>query len=178
MSLEGKSPEEIEALAALADSVMSNPKTRLPFQRALKQANPHISVPELEIEDRIAAVAKPHIDKVAELEAREAQRNAQSAANVLFENLRDEGVVKSRKAFEELVKYAAEKGFNTNEQGLRMAASHRADELTPAEPTPHPGAIDLSQREQNKDLLSNPQGWARNTATQAIDELNGRRKSA
>jgi len=141
MSLENKTAQEIEALAALADSVMSNPATRMEFQRTLKKANPNISVPELEVEERIAAIAKPHIDKVRELEARDAQRNAEAAANALFEALRDDGVVASRKDFNELVKYAAEKGFATIESGLRLAASHRAAEQTPAEPTPMPAEM-------------------------------------
>lgn len=179
MSLEGKSAEEINALAELADSVMSNPKTRTPFQRILKAANPGISVPEIEIEDRVAAATKPHVDKLAQLEARDAQRDAEQAANVLYEGLRDDRVVKNRKDFSELVTYAAEKGFSTAEAGLRMASQHRAAEQTPAEPTPQTaGMVDLSQREQHKDLLSNPQGWARNTANAAIDELNKRRKQA
>lgn len=175
MSLEGKTPDEIEALASLADSVMTNPATRLEFQRTLKKANPKISVPELEIEERISAIAKPHIDRVAQLEAERAQDAARASANALFENLRDDKVVGTRKDFEALVKYASDKGFVTNDQGLRLAAAHRADEQQPAEPTPHPGAIDLSQREQNKDLLSNPNNWARDTARTAIDELVGRR---
>src|SRR3989304_4576955 len=140
MSLENKTAQEIEALAALADSVMSNPATRMEFQRTLKKANPNISVPELEVEERIAAIAKPHIDKVRELEARDAQRNAEAAANALFEALRDDGVVASRKDFNELVKYAAEKGFATIESGLRLPASHRAAGPTPPGPPPTPGA--------------------------------------
>lgn len=180
MSLEGRSTDEITALATLADSLASNPKTRGSFQRLLKQANPHISVPEIEIEDRVHEAVKPLHDKLAEQEAKEAQSAARDAANTLYETLRDDRVVASRNDFGELVKYASEKGFQTSESGLRMAGSHRKSEQEAAEPTPHTaaGALDLSNTEQNKDLMKNPNAWARNSAINALAELQKRRTAA
>lgn len=177
MALEGKTTEEIEALAQLADSVLSNPKTRGVFQRTLKTANPSLSIPELELEDRVAAAVKPHIDKVATLEATNARNAEMAQANTLYETLHDDRVVSGRKDFNELVKYAADKGFMTNEQGLRMAGSHRVTEQEMAEPTPHIMTAELLQRD-NKDLMANPALWARQEAAKAMDELAKRRKAA
>lgn len=178
MGLEGKSTEEIEALAQLADSVLSNPKTRGVFQRTLKAANPSLSIPELELEDRVAAAVKPHIDKVAAIEAKTARDEQVSQANNLYENLHDERVVAGRKDFNALVTYAAEKGFMTTEQGLRMAASHRTSEQEAAEPTPsNMGMAGILQRD-NKDLMKDPVGWARREAAIAMDELAKKRKAA
>jgi hypothetical protein len=177
MALEGKSAEEVQALATLADSIASNPKTRTAFQRLLKQANPEISIPEIEIEDRIASVTKPYVEKLEKLEARDAQAESQAAANALYEGLRDDRVVTNRAGFSELVKYASEQGFQTTEAGLRMAASHRASEQEAAEPTPMPnGGIDLSQHEANKDLMRDPRGWANAQARAAIDEMAKQRQ--
>lgn len=180
MGIEGKSTEEIEALATLAESIGSNPKTRMQFQRLLKQANPNISVPEVEIEDRIQAAVKPHVDELERLKARDAQSDAQAAANALYENLRDDGLVKNRTGFGDLVKYANEHGFQTTDGGLRMAAQHRRAEQESAEPTPQTaaGAFDINDRATNKDLMANPAAWARNTALSALDELAKKRKAA
>lgn len=179
MSLEGKTPEEINALAQIADSVMSDPKTRLPFQRILKQANPRLSVPEVEIEDRISAATKPLQDELEQRRARDATQEAQAAANALYQTLRDDRVVKGRADFNDLVKYAADKGFQTTESGLRMASSHRASEQQAAEPTPQQiGTVNLGDRETHKDLLKDPTGWARREAAKAIDDLNKGKKAA
>lgn len=178
MSLEGKSPEEIEALAVLADSALSNPNTRGIFQRVLKKANPNLSIPELELEDRVAAAVKPHIDKVANLEATNARNVELNSANMLYETLHDDRVVAGRKDFNELVTYAAGKGFMTTEQGLRMAASHRTAELEAAEPTPSNMAMTKILQRDNKDLMKDPAGWARSQAALAMDELAKKRKAA
>jgi len=47
-SLEGMSQEDIAALAALAQSVSNNPKTRLGFQALIKAAHPDTPTPELD----------------------------------------------------------------------------------------------------------------------------------
>lgn len=179
MSLEGKTAQEIEALATLADSIANNPRTRMPFQRLLKAANPGISVPEVDMEERVAAAVKPHVEKIEKLEARDAQLEAQTAGNVLYENLRDDGVVKNRATFGELVKYASEQGFQTTDSGLRMAARHRSAEQESAEPTPYTaGGFDLSDTKTNGDLMKNPNAWARDTASRVLDEIaKGRNKA-
>lgn len=181
MSLEGRSPEEVTALATLADSLASNPKTRTQFQRLLKTANPNIAVPEIELEDRVTEAVKPLLDREAEREARDAQQAAERSANVLYETLRDDRVIANRGGFNDLVKYAAEHGFQTSEAGLRMAGSHRKAEQEAAEPTPQTaaGAFDLSNPgEAHKDLMKNPNAWARNAANTALADLAKRRTAA
>lgn len=177
MSLEGKSPEEIEALAQLADSALSNSKTRGVFQRILKAVNPNLSIPEVELEDRLAAAVKPHAEAVQKL-TQERERDTQvQQANTLYETLHDDGVVAGRKDFNEIVKYAAEKGFMTNEQGLRMASQHRAAELESAEPSSRPMDMTMILQKNNKDLMKNPAEWARAEAARAMDDLAKQRKA-
>ena len=171
MSLEGKSDEEIRALAELTDSVLNNPKTRTQFQRVLKTANPNISLPEIDNLDTIAAAVKPHVEKLGQVEAKLEQADQDRAANALYEALRDDRVVGNRKDFGELVKYASEKGFQTSEAGIRMAAQHRRDELEAAEPTPLTAGLPSILQKDNKDLMKDPNGWARGEANKAIAEL-------
>ena len=49
MSLEGKSAEEISALAELADQLANDPKTRKGFLHLSKAANPNAHIPEVDI---------------------------------------------------------------------------------------------------------------------------------
>lgn len=179
MSLEGKSPEEVSALAALADSVLNNKKTRSSFQRLLKEGNPNISIPEVDIEDRVNAAVKPHVDEMEKMKAKEAQNEAERQVNLLYETLRDDRVCANRTQFSDLVKYAHEKGFQTTEGGLRMAASHRDAEQKSAEPTPQSaayGTFDFHNAgEAHKDLMKDPRGWALQKANESITEFQKKR---
>ena len=174
MSLEGMDPAEVEALATMAKGLRDNPKTRTHFLRLAKAANPELVVPELDLEARAAAAIEKQNERLQKLQDRDTERDAQSAANALYEGLRDDRVVSSRNDFSALVKFAAEKGFQTNDAGLRMASQHRRAEAEAAEPTPSTisrGApVPVS-----KELMSNPVAWARNTANEAMAELKSKR---
>lgn len=177
MSLEGKSPDEIAALAQLADSVLSDPKTRTVFQRQLKIANPGVSLPEIDNLDMVANAVRPHIEKIGVLETKiaqsEAQTSAQREAEARFEALKDDGVIRTRKEFEELVQYANKSGFQTTDAGLRIAVSHRAAETTLATPTPMPGAgPEFSKdNEAYRDFFKNPKAAATAVATDMINDF-------
>lgn len=177
MSLEGKSPDEVQALAQLADSVLTNPKYRTPFQRILKAANPGISLPEVDMLDMVAGAVKPHIDKIAEMEqsraAEKAAQDAQNAANGLFESLRDDNITRTRGEFQALVKYANDNGFQTGEPGLRLAASHRSAETSLSTPTPMQGAgADFSPANESfKDFFKNGKEAATRIAHQTLDDI-------
>jgi len=171
MSLEGKAPEEVQAMAALADSLLNDPKTRRQFQRMLKQQNPNISLPELDTEDAIVTAVKPHVEELQRLKAEREQDKAQQAANLLFENLRDDRVVSTRTEFSELVKWASENGYQTVDAGLRKAASARRAEQEAAEPTPQSAAGGGIVPKDNKDLMRDPQGWARSQAVTALNDI-------
>lgn len=177
MSLEGKTPEEVSALAQLADSVLTNPKYRTPFQRILKAANPGISLPEVDMLDTVNAAVKPHIDKLAEIEqqraAEKAAQDAQNAANALFESLRDDGITRTRGEFQALVRYANDNGFQTVESGLRLAASHRSAETSLTTPTPMQGAGAefAPSNETYKDFFKDARGTANRIAHQTLDDI-------
>lgn len=178
MSLEGKSQDEVASLAALSNALLADPKTRTAFQRLVKTVNPKLSLPEVELEDRVAAAIKPVADKNAALEADLAQRKQIDAANALFEGLRDSGVVSSRADFTELVKFAAKEGFQTNDAGLKLASAHRKASTTPATPTPSNMGLDnLRPGEADKSIMKNPITWARDTARAAVDELMKTRRA-
>lgn len=74
MSLEGKSPEEIEALAMLAQGLASNPKTRNGFLRLTKTANPDTAIPEIDIPNQIGGLMAEPLKRLEAAEAALAQR--------------------------------------------------------------------------------------------------------
>lgn len=172
-SLEGLSQEEIAGLATMGKALRDNPKTRMSFLRLAKVANPELSIPEVEAEDRRIAEARKLDERFKNIEDQGATSAAQTAALALYEDLREEGVVSKRGDFNDLVKYAAEKGFQTTAAGLRMAATYRDQEQRAAEPTPTFLSPSVPV-ELNKEIMKNPAQWARQNAANAIKELQSK----
>ena len=89
MSLENYSVDQIQELAALADSLTKNPKTRESFLRLAKTASPDTPIPEIDLKDQVRAMAQPLVDKVATLErqmlTRSVEDNIMGKRNSLYE---------------------------------------------------------------------------------------------
>lgn len=174
MSLEGKTDAEIEALATLADSVLSKPDTAGVFQRLVKRNNPDVSMPFVELEDRAAAAIAKQQKEIDELRSEHTQTTAQKQADSLYESLREHGAVSSRAGFEKLVTYASEQGFMTTEAGLRKAAMSLQQEMEAAEPTPATvgtGLFGMGTDDNSKSFMRNPLAHSRTVAAQAMDDI-------
>ncbi len=178
MSLEGKTDDEIKALAALADDVLSKPETAGVFQRLVKRNNPNVSMPLVELEDKTVAALAERDKRIAELEKNNQLTAAEREANTLYEGLRDKGHVTSRESFNELVKWASENGFMTSLTGLTKAAMQRQAENEAAEPTPSttnmPG-FSIGEGDVGKAFMKDPVGTARTQAMAAMDGLRKQR---
>ena len=173
-TLEGMSTEEIQSLALLAKTVRDNPQTRRTFLKTVKQVNPELNIPELDLEEQAMRLFQDR-DKQSEKLAEElaAERQLRQARDRI-DALKDAGVVSSTGEFNDLVKFAHEKGYQTSDEGLKLAAEARRRETAAAVPTPST----LFPRPDTKDkgLMRDPQKWARDQAAQAMDEiLRGRR---
>lgn len=180
MALEGKSQEEIAALAALADDVLTDPKYAGTFKRMLKAKNPNLSMPDVELEDRARAEFAKRDKTIEELQNERAQDKAERQTNEVYENLRDAGTVTSRANFSELVTWAGANGFLTTEMGLKKAGMARAAEMEAAEPTPQaigPGSnfAVADNADDAKSFMKDATGHARQVAARAMDELRATR---
>jgi N-acetyl-beta-hexosaminidase len=82
-SLEGMSATQRDELAQLAVELSNDPKTRPVFLRLTKHKRPGTSIPELELEDRLAAAVNPLREQITKLtgqnETMAAERNVQGA---------------------------------------------------------------------------------------------------
>ncbi len=176
MALEGKSPEEIQALAALAESVLNDPRSRRPFQRLLKVADPKLQLPEVDLEDMVEARTKPLRDKIEKDATERENERQQLAAQALRANLKAAGAISNDADFTTLVTYASEHGYQATENGLKLAARARADEQAAAEPTPS-GNTRIMPADA-KSIMKDPVGWARDAASTAISEFQKNRGRA
>lgn len=178
MSLEGKSADEVQALAQLADDVLSKPDTAVVFQRLVKKNNPNVHMPLVDLEDRAVARFKKQDEALGALQNEVQQTRAEKEANVIFETLRDDGVVRTREDFNKLVTWASENGFMTSPMGLKKAAMQRDVEQESAEPTPSTvgqQGFTLGEGDLGKAFMKNPVATARTQAALAMDELSRER---
>lgn len=174
MSLEGKSVEEIQALAELANGLASDPKTRNGFLRLTKIANPSTSIPEVDIPAQLGEMFKPHLEKLDALAKRAEKEDSERAILRRREELMAEGV--DAKDIPKIEKLMVDKGIANH----KTAVEHMKLESRAAEPTPSQGfqgtrKFDQPKLPDFKAFGGDQKAYSYATAYQVIDELRGRK---
>ena len=172
-SLENVDPVDIE-LAALAKKLSNDPATRKDFLRLVKKHNPAQPIPELDVEDRISALAAPHIQKVAKLEADLLKRDVAGRIEEKRSALREQGY--SRDDVAAIEKLMVEKQIPSHD----TAASYFKMEKQTATPTPTSLQTGVNTLPIDRKAIKEAGGirnWSRMEAHKAADEiLKGRVK--
>jgi hypothetical protein len=155
------------ALGKLAKKLATNPKTRKLYVSAVKEVEPNLRFPDIEMDEfRSEMNARLEQEK---LERENARILAQQEAEKLrvLERYTPEQVADMEKTVME------KHGLSSYE----LAAKIYGADLKPATPanapSPHGTTWDMPT---DKELLKDPARWARKAAQQAIDELNQRRR--
>jgi hypothetical protein len=177
MSLEGKSVEEIQALAELASSLASDPKTRMGFLQLTKAVNPTTSIPEIDIPASLRKQFEEPLKKLDALEKRQAEQDMERKIEAARRKLmRDKNVTEDEMpAIEKLM---VEKGIANHETAIdHLRMSQRA-----AEPTAASAAQGIRRFEKPtidlKAFNGDQKAWSYANAYAAIDELRGRKAVA
>ena len=166
VSLEGMSAEAIADLAALAKGLSENPKTRPGMLRLMKDADPSLSIPEVDIPANIGAAVKPHLDRIAKLER---EGNERAIRDQITE--RRASLIKNKGLTEadipEVEKLMIEKGISNHDTAADFLLSQRNS----AQPTPSSFSQPAIPRPDMKAMGGNIGAWARNEATTAIADI-------
>lgn len=168
MSLEGKTAEEIQALAELAEQLSSNPKTRMGFLNMTKQANPDAHIPEIDTMHRVGAALKPYLEKIDSLQKRVDEQDLRGRVSAQRrEALSVKGV--TRDDIPAIEKIMTEKHIPDH----KTAAEFHVMQQRAAEPTAStlPGA----RRTFGAPVMPTKDFNPRAEAYAAIDEMRGRR---
>jgi hypothetical protein len=166
VSLEGMTPEAIADLAALAKGLSENPKTRGQFLGMMKQADPNLAIPEIDIPNRLSAAVKPHLEKIEKLEREGQERAMRDMVNERRSNLiKNKGV--SEKDIPEIEKLMVEKGIQNHD----TAAEFYLSQKNSAAPTPSAFSQPSIPRPDLKKMGLNINQWSRNEATNAIADI-------
>lgn len=177
MSLEGKTVEEIQALAELANGLASDPKTRQGFLRLTKVMNPGTAIPEIDIPENIRnAMAEP-LKQLDALTRKQAERDLRDSIEAKRSELRAKGY--SDADIPKIEKLMVEKSIANHE----TAAEHMRLQDKAAVPTPATtiGGVRRFEQPTLPDLKAfggDQKAYSYATAYQVIDELRGRKVAA
>lgn len=175
-SLEGLTPEQIEEAADMYRSLVTNPKTREATLRGSKVVNPNIATPELDLRDAALAEFKTRDEKIASLETKLLERDAEQRVKDQRQALREKGYsADDVAAIEKLMLDRKIPSYDT-------AAEFYAQAKKLAEPTPNPGPNLAPRQFQMPDMLQAQKGGrqslnkaARDAAASALDDVRGGR---
>lgn len=168
--LEGLSQEEIVSLARMNAKLLRNKDTRKATMRLLKQVDPDFEAPEVEVDERLAAIEAATAERVKKLEDELQTRDAQAQWNTLKMQPVKAGII-TEADLPDLEKYMQENGFNSTQ--YLQAAKHRKMEQALAPPTPaqlNPFKI----AGDNKDLMKNPKQWFRKQTADGVNDMAAR----
>lgn len=167
MSLENLSQEARDELAALAQRLADNPKTRKDFLRMTKQVNPDLPIPELEIEEKTNSALEQMRQENEAIRAKLQAKEAQEMLDKRRQQLVKKGLVDNEDEIDAVEKLMLEKKIADHE----TAAQYHQWMKQAAVPTPsgyQPSAV------KNFDLnrfWKNPATAAREEAVKALNEV-------
>ena len=171
-TLEGMTPEAIANLAQLSNTLANNPSTRAEFLGLVKKADPSVSIPEVDMPEKINVAMKEANEKIEKMRRELAERDARD--NVM--NIRN-NLVKSGKATEadipEVEKLMLEKGISSHETAAEFYQSQKKS----AVPTPSSGGYNVQTvpKIDVKEFGGSLKSWGRATAAKVIDDLRAGR---
>ena len=173
MSLENYSVDQIQELAALADSLTKNPKTRESFLRLAKTASPDTPIPEIDLKDQVRAMAQPLVDKVATLERQMLTRSVEDNIMGKRNSLYDKGFKKDE--VDQSEKLMIERQIPSHDTAAEFFKMQKQT-ATPTPSTMTPITLPTNVMESMKNGgQSGMNQWARGEAYSVINDLKAGR---
>jgi hypothetical protein len=177
MSLEGKSVEEIQALAELADRMNADPRTRSTFLNSAKLLNPEANIPEIDIPRNLQAAMAAPLAQLDALTKKQAERDLKDQIESRRRDLRAKGVTEAE--IPKLEKLMVEKSIASHDTALEhLRMSERAAEPTSASATPGMRKYERPALPDMKQFALDPKGFTYKAAYDMIDVIRGRSKEA
>jgi hypothetical protein len=172
MSLEGKSVEDIQALAELAEALNTDPRTRATFLRGVKTINPNANIPEVDIPAGLAAQFAEPLQRLEALTKKDQEREIRDRINERRAEIRKLGVTEDE--IPKIEKLMVDKSIASHATAVEyMRNSERA--AAPTGAAAQQGIRRLEKPQVDlKAMGGDMKGWAYQQAHQAIDELRGR----
>jgi hypothetical protein len=158
--------EEREKLAAFANHLLSDPKTRKQALKLAKERDPNFTHVELEIDDRMEAVRTENAQTIEKLQNDIQERDLASQRRAIEEKLSKDGF-----EIADVEKVMTENRIGSYDTAVKfMQQERRLAAPSPASTTRMTLPTDV------KDIMKNPTQWARDQAHKIIDEAKVARR--
>ncbi len=170
-SFEELSPDEQRKVLvrnAAMEKLLANPETSKKAKRLLREADPTMRFPELEVEDLVDERTAKQQEKVDALEAQMIQRSAESERAKKHQIAIDKGL--DPKDVEAAIVDRKIGDWDTAMQFVQMTK-----QTAPVTPDSASGRFEIM--DGKSDWWKDPTKTARTEAFKAIDELRGRRRA-
>ena len=168
-TLEDLAPEARDELALLARQLADDPSTRTSFLKLAKQARPNVPIPELDIADRISAFEASSAGKLADLETKQAQRDAMDELKRRRDDARSKYNL-SAEDIQQVEKIMLEQGIQNHDTGAQFFQWQR-EAATPTPTGYKPNVMDKTAQDTLSKFWKNPAQAARSEAANALDHL-------
>jgi hypothetical protein len=167
-SLEGMTPEVIASLAQLAKGLSDNPKTRTKFLELTKEANPDMSIPEIDVPRHFESALQKERDARTALERQILTESVERSVRERRANLKEKHGFKDSD-ITELETLMVDKGIQSHDTAAEFMMAQRKS----ATPTPSVTGMGSHQMPEvdTKQFGGNIQQWARSTAMQTINDI-------
>jgi hypothetical protein len=163
-------------LANLAKILSKNPKTRTPFLRMVRDIQPDVPMPEIDIEDRVNSIQSAAETRISELEGRLRQREAEDTLEQRRRALIESGKAASKQDVDAIEKLMLERQIHSHETAAELYGYQRQEAARPTPTNYNTGFMDSSTRDVLKAYYKNPVQAARDEAAKAFSELRGPRR--
>ena len=172
MSLEGKSVEEIQALAELAERMNADPRTRSTFLQAAKTLNPTASIPEIDIPASLQQRFAEPLKQLGALTKKAQEREIQDQINARRQEIMAAGV--SAEEVPKVEKLMVDKGIANHATAVEfMRAQERNSQPTAASVGQGIRRLERPTIDM-KAIGGDLKGWSYQQANAMIDEMRGR----
>lgn len=176
-TLEDLPQEARDELAMLARELSDDPTTRRKFLALAREKRPNMPMPELDIDDRMAAIQSEADKRVAALEAKISDKDMREELQRRRDNLIATGKAKDAADVEAIEKIMLEKGIQNHESAAEYF-NWMQQAAVPTAPAYNRNVIDPNTRVQLKDYWKNPIMAARDEAQRAFTDYRKNPKIA
>ncbi len=169
-TLEDLDENTTKELALLARQLSDDPKTRPQFLKLMKQARPDTPVPELEIDERIAAVQSKSDEEISKLQAKLAEREMRDELNKRRQALKDKGLAQSDEDVAAIEALMLKDGI-TNHETAGEFLKYQRIAAPPTPPSYDRNFMNQSAQDLLKPYWKNPSNAARASAADALKDI-------
>jgi hypothetical protein len=174
--LEGVSPDEAMQSGLVLSRLLKNPKTRAQALGLIKQNDPNLNVPEVDIPASFEAHLKPIQEQLTALAKENGELKLSNARKGILEDLVTDGLAANIAEAKLIEKFAVDEKIADYKSAAKFYKMSQQQAEPTADFTIMGGPLDMP--ENFKDIAKDPKRWAQNAGLAALNDYRKNHKAA